>query len=120
MSSQVRAEPPAGVDPQAGRGRLRHRRPARDAHACSGAWLDDYGPSFVGLTGSLGQIGEIEHKAGVPTAILQKSKGVASYQVEHSSILFVYSPDDLLARRLRLRFQTGDYAHDLPLLLKFR
>jgi protein SCO1/2 len=84
------------------------------------SWLNHYGKSFVGLTGSLRQIGDVEHSAGVPTAILRKGKGAAGYEVEHSSVLFVYSPDDRSHVVYATGFKPQDYAHDLPLLLKFR
>ena len=94
--------------------------PARDKPKVLRTWLNHYGKSFVGLTGSLRQIGEVEHLAGVPTAILQKKKGAASYEVEHSSVLFVYSPDDRSHVVYATGFKPQDYAHDLPILLKFR
>jgi protein SCO1/2 len=94
--------------------------PSRDTGPVLRRWLNHYGTSFVGLTGSLTQIGEVEHMAGVPTAILTKKKGVASYEVEHSSVLFVYSPDDRSHVVYATGFKPQDYAHDLPLLLKFR
>jgi len=94
--------------------------PARDKPKVLRSWLNHYGKSFVGLTGSLRQIGDVEHMAGVPTAILQKKKGVASYEVEHSSVLFVYSPDDRSHVVYATGFKPQDYAHDLPILLKFR
>jgi protein SCO1/2 len=94
--------------------------PGRDKPKVLRTWLNHYDKSFVGLTGSLQQIGDVEHMAGVPTAILKKSKGVASYEVEHSSILFVYSPDDRSHVVYASGFKPQDYAHDLPLLLKFR
>src|SRR5262249_48653183 len=94
--------------------------PQRDSRPVLRRWLDHYDKSFVGLTGSIRQIGDIEHMAGVPTAILRKKKGVASYEVEHSSVLFVYSPDDRSHVVYATGFKPQDYAHDLPLLLKFR
>jgi protein SCO1/2 len=94
--------------------------PARDKPKVLRTWLNHYDKSFVGLTGSLQQIGDVEHMAGVPTAILKKSKGRASYEVEHSSILFVYSPDDRSHVVYASGFKPQDYAHDLPLLLRFR
>jgi protein SCO1/2 len=95
--------------------------PRRDTRPVLRRWLNHYSTSFVGLTGSLAQIGEVEHMAGVPTAVLVKKKnGSASYEVEHSSILFVYSPDDRSHVVYATGFKPQDYAHDLPLLLKFR
>jgi protein SCO1 len=95
--------------------------PERDSGPVLRRWLNHYSTSFVGLTGSLAQIGEVEHMAGVPTAILVKKKnGAASYEVEHSSVLFVYSPDDRAHVVYATGFKPHDYAHDLPLLLKYR
>jgi protein SCO1 len=94
--------------------------PARDKPKVLRNWLNHYGKSFVGLTGSLRQIGDVEHLAGVPTAILQKKRGVARYEVEHSSVLFVYSPDDRSHVVYATGFKPQDYAHDLPILLEFR
>jgi protein SCO1 len=95
--------------------------PRRDTGPALRQWLNHYNRGFVGLTGSLEQIGLVEHEAGVPTAVLEKSaKGGSDYAVEHSSILFVYSPDDRSHVVYASGFKPADYAHDLPLLLKFR
>ncbi len=94
--------------------------PRRDTGHVLRTWLDHYSRSFVGLTGSLRQIGLVEHEAGVPTAIPVKSQGSPDYQVEHSSILFVYSPDDRAHVVYAQGFKATDYAHDLPILLRFR
>jgi protein SCO1 len=91
--------------------------PRRDTGPVLRRWLDHYSRSFVGITGTLKQIGEVEHQAGVPTAI--RVSGSADYQVEHSSILFVYSPDDRAHVVYAQGFKPADYAHDIPILLKF-
>ena len=44
----------------------------------------------------------------------------AGYQVEHSSFLFAYSPDGRAHVVYAQGFKPADYAHDRPLLLKFR
>jgi protein SCO1 len=95
--------------------------PRRDTGPVLRTWLDHYNRSFVGVTGTLRQIGDVEHQAGIPTAIKDPNAGKnAAYQVEHSSILFVYSPDGRAHVVYAQGFQPSDYAHDLPLLLKFR
>jgi protein SCO1 len=95
--------------------------PRRDTGPVLRRWLNHYNRSFVGVTGTLRQIGEVEHQAGVPTAIKAPNAGKsAGYQVEHSSILFVYSPDGRAHVVYAQGFKPSDYAHDLPLLLKFR
>jgi protein SCO1 len=91
--------------------------PRRDTGPVIRRWLDHYSRSFIGVTGTLQQIGLVEHEAGVPTAV--RVSGSADYQVEHSSILFVYSPDDRAHVVYAQGFKPTDYAHDMPLLLKF-
>jgi len=95
--------------------------PARDTGPVLRRWLDHYNRSFVGVTGTLRQIGNLEHAAGIPTAIKDPNAGKnAGYQVEHSSFLFAYSPDGRAHVVYAQGFKPSDYAHDLPLLLKFR
>ena len=91
--------------------------PARDTGPVLRTWLDHYSRSFVGVRGTAAQIGEVEHEAGVPTAV--RVAGRSGYQVEHSSILFVYSPDDRAHVVYAQGFTPADYAHDMPLLLRF-
>lgn len=94
--------------------------PRRDTRPVLRRWLDHYNDGFVGLTGTLKEIGDIEHAAGVPTAIKVSNKQGAGYQVEHSSILFVYSPDDRAHVVYAQGFKPKDYAHDMPLLLRYK
>ena len=91
--------------------------PVRDTGPVLRRWLDHYSRAFVGVRGTLAQIGVVEHEAGIPTAI--KEPGSADYQVEHSSILFVYSPDDRAHVVYAQGFTPADYAHDMPILLRF-
>ncbi len=91
--------------------------PRRDTGPVLRRWLNHYSRTFVGITGTLKQIGIVEHEAGVPTAI--RVSGSANYQVEHSSILFVYSPDDRAHVVYAQGFKPADYAHDMPILMKF-
>ena len=94
--------------------------PRRDTGPVIRNWLNHYNRSFVGVRGTVQQIGVLEHEAGVPTAIAVRRHGSVDYQVEHSSILFVYSPDDRAHVVYAQGFKATDYAHDMPLLLKFR
>ncbi len=94
--------------------------PRRDTGPVIRRWLDHYDRAFVGVRGTVQQIGVLEHEAGVPTAVAVRRHGSVDYQVEHSSILFVYSPDDRAHVVYAQGFKATDYAHDLPLLLKYR
>jgi protein SCO1/2 len=94
--------------------------PKRDTGAVIRRWLDHYNDAFVGVRGTVRQIGQLEHSVGIPTAVPVKSGETVAYQVEHSSILFVFSPDDRAHVVYAQGFKATDYAHDMPLLLKFR
>ncbi len=92
--------------------------PRRDTGPVLRRWLDHYNRAFVGLTGSLREIGLAERAAGVPPAPREPEKGT-NYSVSHSSILFAYSPDGRAHVVYAQGFQPADYAHDMPLLLRF-
>ena len=91
--------------------------PRRDTRPVLRAWLNHYSTSFVGLTGSQSQIAQAEEAAGVPPAPRETQSG--NYSVPHSSILFAYSPDGRAHVVYATGFSPTDYAHDMPLLLRF-
>lgn len=92
--------------------------PHRDTRRALRTWLNHYGRSFVGLSGSMAQIVAAERAAGVPLAPPDKAKG-SGYAVQHSSLVLPYSPDDRAHVVYTQGFKPGDYAHDMPLLLGF-
>jgi protein SCO1/2 len=92
--------------------------PRRDSRRVLRTWLDHYGTSFVGLTGSARQIRMAEQAAGVPVAPPGPQSG-AGYTVAHSSLVFPYSPDGVAHVVYTQGFVSTDYAHDLPLLLQY-
>lgn len=93
--------------------------PRRDTLAVLRTWLNHYSSTYVGLRGSASQIAAAEEDAGVPPAPVEPEKG-ADYSVPHSSILFAYSPDGRSHVIYSQGFTPAEYAHDMPLLLKFR
>jgi protein SCO1 len=92
--------------------------PRRDTGPVLRRWLDHYSRAFVGLTGSLHEIALAEEAAGVPPAPREPTRS-ANYSVAHSSILFAYSPDGHAHVVYAQGFKPSDYAHDMPLLLRF-
>ena len=86
--------------------------PRRDTLPVLRAWLGHFDRSFVGLRGTFSQIVAAEHAAGVPVAPSRKT-------IEHSSFLLPYSPDGRAHVVYTQGFRTTDYAHDMPLLLKY-
>ena len=92
--------------------------PSRDTRAVLRKWLNHYNTSFVGLTGTRAELDIAEEQAGVPPAPREKETG-KNYSVAHSSLLFAYSPDDRAHVVYAQGFKPTDYAHDIPLLLRF-
>ena len=93
--------------------------PKRDTPRVLRAWLSHYNATFVGLTGTERQIRAAESAAGVPLAP-PETQGGTNYAVQHSSFVLPYSPDGVAHVLYTQGFVSTDYAHDLPLLLKFR
>ena len=89
--------------------------PRRDTRRVLRAWLDHFNAAFVGLTGTARQIVAAERAAGVPLAPPTRHSG-KNYAVEHSSLVFPYSPDDSAHVVYTQGFRAADYAHDMPIL----
>lgn len=92
--------------------------PRRDTPRVLRRWLDNYNGRFVGLTGTKPEIAAAERAAGVPLAAPEKVKG-AGYSVAHSTLVIPYSPDGLAHVVYWQGFRPSDYAHDMPLLLRY-
>jgi protein SCO1/2 len=92
--------------------------PRRDTRPVLRAWLNHFDRSFVGLTGSQRAIDAAEQSAGLPLAPPEKVKG-SHYSVAHSTFLFPYSPDGVAHVVYVQGFHSADYAHDMPLLLRY-
>ena len=92
--------------------------PHRDTTRVLRRWLARYGPEFVGLTGTMRQILAAAHAAGIPLVPPTVAPD-KNYAVDHSSLLLAYSPDDRAHVVYSQGFGARDFAHDMPLLLKF-
>jgi protein SCO1 len=92
--------------------------PGRDSRRRLRSWLGHFNRSFVGLTGSERAISAAAAKAGVPLPPPPKNQ-TGLYGVDHSAFVFPYSPDGLAHVVYAQGFQASDYAHDMPLLLKY-
>ncbi len=92
--------------------------PRRDTGHVLRAWLNHFDRAFVGLRGSDRQIRAAERAAGVPLAPPDKVRG-RNYSVAHSTLVLPYSPDGQAHVVYTQGFHTADYAHDMPLLLRY-
>jgi protein SCO1 len=92
--------------------------PRRDTRHVLRAWLNHFDRSFVGLTGSRTAIAAAEQAGGIPVAPPEKVKR-SHYSVAHSTFLFPFSPDGVAHVVYVQGFRAADYAHDMPLLLRY-
>jgi protein SCO1 len=91
--------------------------PARDTPKQLRSWLDRFDRRFVGLTGSEAAIEAAEKSAGVPPARKIVRAG-DNYAVGHANFVLAYTKDNLAHVIYPGGVTQGDWAHDLPRLVK--
>ena len=69
--------------------------PERDTPKVLKSYMDAFGPSFVGLTGSQSEIAAVEKEYRV-YAKKQPQGGKANYGIDHSSVIYLMGPDGRL------------------------
>ena len=93
--------------------------PVRDTPKVLRAWLDAFDKRFVGLTGSDAAIDQAQRATGVPPAVKQLRAGSgADYAVGHANFVLAYTKDNLAHIIYPGGVTRGDWAHDLPLLVR--
>lgn len=71
--------------------------PERDDPATVRAYLEEFHPDFVGLTGSTDDIGRLARAYRVYYKPAPRPKGVTDYLVDHSIYVFLMDPDGAFA-----------------------
>ena len=87
--------------------------PERDTPQVLNDYVKAFGPSFVGLTGSMAAIQDAEKKYRVYAVKKPLEKG--SYGVDHSSVLYLMGPDGRLVNFYDEAVSPDDLAKDLRL-----
>jgi protein SCO1/2 len=100
--------------------------PARDTPERLRGWLNNFDRRFVGLRGNLQDINQIQAGLGLAPATMEQMPGmqpgprIASYGIGHAAQVLAFTPDDSLRAEYPSGFSIGDWADDLPRLLKIR
>jgi protein SCO1/2 len=68
--------------------------PERAALVSIPAYMESFGPSFLGLTGSTDQIGQAAKSFKITLERLQLSDDLTDYVMQHTSPIFVMRPND--------------------------
>jgi len=90
--------------------------PTRDTGPVLAAWLKNFYPDIIGLTGTRAQIQTAEKAAGVSLAAVEHDPGT-DYPVRHSATVVAYSPDGLAHVEYPGGTTPETFGHDMPLLL---
>lgn len=92
--------------------------PARDQPASMRRFLDRFDPSFVGLTGEVGDVITAQQRAGVAVAVLGEPDGKGNYDVGHAAQVIAYGPDGPARRVYPFGVTLDDWRRDLPRLVE--
>ena len=92
--------------------------PARDTPERVRKWLDNFHRDFIGLTGTLDRVNEIQVSMGLQPSQLGTPDSVSgAYLVGHAAFVVAFTPDNLERAFYPFGIRQADWAHDLPKLL---
>ena len=92
--------------------------PERDTPAALREWLDNFDPSFVGLTGNQEQLDAVHAALNANPAEKTHHAG-GGYEVEHSAYVYAFTPERQDARLVYPSATTWeDYAADFRALIE--
>lgn len=91
--------------------------PNRDTPAVMRQWLNNFSPSFVGLTGTINQIHQAEAQTGVAVSAAEPANSDGNYTVTHAGYTLVFAQDNMAHLQVDVTEQAKDYATTLNHLL---
>lgn len=90
--------------------------PERDTVERLREYMSHFNPEFIGITGSAEQLAEVRKAYGILAA--KKVHNDGSYEVHHSSYLYLIDQQGLLRTLIPFGKAAGDITHDVKLLLQ--
>jgi len=90
--------------------------PARDTPERIRAWLANFDPDFVGLTGDKATVDSIQLAMGLPPSIYEPPDEAGFYVVGHASQVLGFSPDASIRVIYPFGTRQADWLHDIPRL----
>jgi len=91
--------------------------PERDTPEVMGAYVGKFDKRIIGLTGSRSQIDDVMHTYKIYAA-KQKIEGSDDYTMDHSSFLYLMSPENTLIKLFRPEQKTGEIATQLKKVMQ--
>ena len=92
--------------------------PERDSAAKLRDFLNNFDSTFVGVTGTPGQLAAVRKDYGITATKHVYGKGKDDYSMDHSSYLYFIDREGKLRALMPFGRPPKDIAHDLQLLLK--
>jgi protein SCO1/2 len=96
--------------------------PARDTPQRLRAWLDNFHPDFVGVSGPMDAVNALQQSMGMPPAVSETAPAgskAGAYGVAHGAAVLTFTPDDSLRVLYPFGTRQQDFAEDVPRLLRF-
>jgi len=94
--------------------------PHRDSPQVLREWLDNFNPSFIGLTGSDQQITAAEASVGMPPSEVEPLGG-GNYSVDHAAWVLAFTLDNQAHAIYPAGFDTASvWSHDMSRLVTWR
>ncbi|HSC67820.1 MAG TPA: SCO family protein [Cellvibrio sp.] len=91
--------------------------PERDTPARLREYLANFNPSFVGVTGSADELAALRQAYGI-IAKKEVHKNGGTYEVHHSSYIYLIDRDGLLRALVPFGKSADDITHDIKILLQ--
>lgn len=90
--------------------------PDRDTPERIREWLDRFDTTFVGLRGTIDEVGAIQAELGLPPSIIPSEPAIG-YEVGHAAQVLAFSPSGTATVAYPFGTRQADWVHDLPLLV---
>lgn len=90
--------------------------PERDTVGRLYEYMAHFNPGFIGITGSPDQLAEVRKEYGIIAA--KKIHKDGSYEVHHSSYLYLIDRDGMLRALIPFGKSANDISHDIRILLQ--
>jgi protein SCO1/2 len=91
--------------------------PDRDTPERLKAWLANFDPTFIGLTGDTATVNAAQRALYLPLPQIGPADSTGAYQVGHAAAIVAFTPDNQGRVMYPFGIRQADWANDLPKLL---
>jgi len=91
--------------------------PERDTPERLKAWLANFDPTFIGLTGDTATVNAAQRALYLPLPQIGPADSTGAYQVGHAAAIVAFTPDNQGRVMYPFGIRQADWANDLPKLL---